>query len=229
MTDPAHILFPSDAPASSQPPEYFKVQQNAATARLMGGQKPATDDAAARMFPNNAAKSGTLPAPSAGLTDPAQTDAAATLFKDDATSQFDEKPIAGFFNTFALSARSDGDVERAEALSSAGEALIADARAAGMDAAELTSALDIVSERQGDTLSPIAPEKIEAEFASGMAAIQQEFGDTYMADLSAARAFIRDLEIIAPGTIDSLERTGAGNDMRLIRSAIKEAKRRGYR
>jgi hypothetical protein len=228
MTDPAHILFPGDARAPSQPPEYFKVEQNAATARLMGSPKPAADDTAARMFPNDAAK-GVTPAPSAGPADPAKTDAAATLFKDDATSQFDEKPIAGFFNTFALSARSDGDVERAEALTTAGAALIADARAAGMDAAELTSALNIVSERQGDTLSPIPPEKIEAEFASGMAAIQQEYGDTYLADLNAARAFIRDLEIIAPGTIDSLERTGAGNDIRLIRSAIKEAKRRGYR
>lgn len=227
MTDPAHILFPGDAPAPSQPPEYFKVQQNAATARLMGSQNPAADDAAARMFPNDAAK-GVTPAPSAGPADPAKTDAAATLFKDDA-KPFDDADAKDFFNGFATSAAGDGDVERAQALNAAGEALIADARAAGTDAAELTSALDVVRERQGDTLSPITPEKMEAEFASGMAAIQAEYGDSYMADLSAARAFIRDLEIIAPGTIDSLERTGAGNDMRLIRSAIREAKRRGYR
>lgn len=227
MTDPAHLLFPSDAPAPSQPPEYFKVQQNAATARLMGSQKPAADDAAARMFPNDAAKDGT-PAPSAGPADPDKTDATANLFKDEAKA-FDDANAKGFFNTFALSARSDGDVERAEALSSAGDALIADARAAGTDAGDLNTALDVIRERQGDTLSPITPEKMEAEFAAGMAAIQQEYGHTYMADLNAARAFINDLEIIAPGTIDSLERTGAGNDMRLIRSAIKEAKRRGYR
>lgn len=40
MTDPAHILFPSDAPASSRPPDWFRAEQNAATARLMGSQKP---------------------------------------------------------------------------------------------------------------------------------------------------------------------------------------------
>lgn len=171
------------------------------------------------MFPNEAL--------TAKAVDP-NADTAEKLFPDDA-KPFDDADAKGFFNTFALSARSDGDVERAEALTSAGEALIADARAAGTDAAELTSALDVVRERQGDTPSPITPEKMEAEFASGMAAIQQEYGDAYMADLNAARAFIRDLEIVAPGTIDSLERTGAGNDVRLIRSAIKEAKRRGYR
>jgi hypothetical protein len=193
----------------------------------MRTEKPATDDAAARMFPNDAAKGGT-PAPSAGPADPTKTDDAATLFKDDA-KPFDDADAKGFFNGFATSAAGDGDVERAQALNLAGEALIADARKAGTDAAELTSALDVVRERQGDALAPLTPEKLEAEFESGMAAIQQEYGDGYMADLGAARAFIKDLEIIAPGTIDSLNRTGAGNDMRLIRKAIKEAKRRGYR
>jgi hypothetical protein len=62
-----------------------------------------------------------------------------------------------------------------------------------------------------------------------MPLIQAEYGDGYMDDISAAQAFIRDLEVIAPGTIASLERTGAGNDPRLVRSAIKEARRRGYR
>lgn len=223
MTDAAHILFPGDAPARSQPPEYFQVQQNAATARLMGGQKPAADDAAARMFPNDAPKNQQPPKTAAP-----DADVAEKLFPGDA-AQFDETPIAGFFNTFALSARSDGDVERAEALSSAGEALVADARKAGTDAAEFSAALDVVRERQGDTLSPIAPEKMEADFAAGMAAIQQEYGEGYAADLNAARAFICDLEVIAPGVIDTLERTGSGNDVRVIRAAIKEAKRRGYR
>ena len=32
----------------------------------------------------------------------------------------------------------------------------------------------------------------------------------------------------APGTIDSLIATGAGNDIRLIRKAIAEARKRGY-
>ncbi|MGB3271344.1 MAG: hypothetical protein WBA66_00405 [Xanthobacteraceae bacterium] len=89
--------------------------------------------------------------------------------------------------------------------------------------------IDVVRERQGDVIGPISDEKLEADFASGMEAVRSEFGATADSDLKAAQAFIRDLDTIAPGTIDSLDRTGAGNDMRLIRAAIKEAKRRNYR
>jgi hypothetical protein len=88
------------------------------------------------------------------------------------------------------------------------------------------AALDIVKERQGDTITEIPPEKIEAEMATGMAALADE-GVTD-ADLGLARRFVADLEIIAPGTIASLSLTGAGNDLRLVRAAIREAKRRGY-
>jgi len=223
MSDPAHVLFPNDAPASSEPPEYFKVQHDAATARLIGAHKPAADDAAARMFPSDAPK-GEQASKSAA----SDADTAEKLFPDDA-NQFDEKPIAGFFNGFAVSAAGDGDSERAQALNAAGEALIADARKAGTNSAELSAALDVVRERQGDTLSPITDEKLEADFASGMEAVRSEFGVTYESDLNVARAFIRDLDKIAPGTIDSLERTGAGSDIRIIRAAVREARRRGYR
>lgn len=217
--DPAHVLFPSDAPAGSAPPEWFKADQAAATARLMGKGQPTLDDAAARLFPNEdqAAKA----------IDP-DADAAEKLFPDDA-NQFDEKPIAGFFNSAAVSAAGDGDSERAQALNAASEALIADARKAGTNTADFASALDIVRERQGDLIAPLSAEKMEAEFASGMETIKAEFGSTYESDLNAARSFIRDLEKIAPGTIDSLERTGAGSDVRLVRAAILEARRRGYR
>lgn len=225
MSDPAHVLFPNDAPAGSAPPEWFKADQAAATARLMGAHKPAADDddAAARMFPADAPKNQQPPKAAAP-----DADAAEKLFPDDA-NQFDEKPIAGFFNSVAVSAAGDGDSERAQALNAAGEALIADARRAGTSAAEFASALDIIRERQGDLIAPITDEKLEADFASGMEAVRSEFGATADSDLKAAQAFIRDLDKVAPGTMDSLNRTGAGNDMRLIRAAIKEAKRRGYR
>jgi hypothetical protein len=216
MTDPAHILFPADAPAM----QIASAQRNATA--LQRAEPAAAPDPAATMFSNDAARAA-APAQTAKETDPAKT-----LFRDDAKT-FDDKPANDFFTGFALSARNDGDADRADALTSAGEALIADAKDAGTDAAELTAALDVVRERQGDTLTPITPEKLEADFATGMAAVQAEFGDNHMADLSAARAFIRHLDTIAPGTIDSLERTGAGNDMRVIRAAIKEAKRRGFK
>jgi hypothetical protein len=63
--------------------------------------------------------------------------------------------------------------------------------------------------------------------AEGLAACQAEgIAD---ADINLARRFVADLETVSPGTIATLERTGAGNDLRLIRKAIAEAKRRGYR
>jgi hypothetical protein len=65
----------------------------------------------------------------------------------------------------------------------------------------------------------------KAPYASSMALLQSE-GVT-VADLNTARAFVGDLDIVAPGTIASLQLSGAGNDPRLIRAAIKEAQRRG--
>lgn len=105
---------------------------------------------------------------------------------------------------------------------------MADFRAAGASSDDVREALDIVREHQGNTVAgPVSAEKLEAAYTSTMAVLADE-GVTD-ADLNAARAFISDLEMIAPGTIQSLEATGAGNDPRLIRKAISEAKRRGYR
>lgn len=99
---------------------------------------------------------------------------------------------------------------------------------ASCNAPDVREALDIMREHQGNTVAgPVSAEALEAGYASGMAALADE-GVT-SADLNAARAFISDLEKIAPGTIRSLEATGAGNDPRLIRKAVAEAKRRGYR
>lgn len=222
MSDAARILFPSDAPAGQQrAPDWFAAQQAGATARLMGSGKAAGDDLAASLFPNEAKAGGEkLPADASG--DPAKA-----LFPTDG-DHFEDRQARGFFNSFAVSASGDGDSARAEAIRSAGDALIADAKSAGTDARELASALDIVRERQGDTIAEITPEKLEADFASSMATLEVEFGDSLASDLAAARAFILDLDKLAPGTIDTLNRTGAGNDPRLIRKAIAEAKRRGY-
>lgn len=198
--EPAHILFPGDAPKVA--PDWFQAQHAAAEQRLAGAgaaaDKPAGDDA-----------------------EPAKV-----LFKDDA-AKFDAAPVSEFFSGFANSAANDGDIERSHELQAAGDALVADFKSAGADAAELSAALDIVKERQGDTIAEIAPDKIEAEMTTGLAALADE--GVADADLNAARRFVADLEIVAPGTLASLERTGAGNDLRLVRAAIKEAKRRGYK
>jgi hypothetical protein len=118
--------------------------------------------------------------------------------------------------------------DRAHDLQAAGDALVADFKAAGTDADEVKSALDIIRERQGDTLAgPVPEERLEADRTAAMNELTAEgISD---ADLDAARRFISDVEKIAPGTIHTLEATGSGNDTRLIRKAIAEAKRRGYR
>lgn len=223
--DDAHILFPNDAPASSQTPEWFKVQHAAAEQRLMGRHRQ--DDgarAAATLFPSDAADRLRDRQPAVHNPD---ADAAEKLFKEDAP-RFDAKPVEEFVSGFAQTAIADGDIERAHELQAAGEALAADFQAAGASSDDLREALDIVREHQGNTVAgPVSAEKLEAAYASGMAVLAEE-GVT-SADLNAARAFIRDLELIAPGTIQSLEASGAGNDPRLIRKAVAEAKRRGYR
>lgn len=218
MSEAAHTLFPSDVPTGDQrAPEWFAARQAGATGRLMSGGKSAGSDEAVVGSKMQSESS----------KDVSKNDPAKALFSTEA-DHFDDREARGFFNSFTVSAANDGDSERADAIRSAGDALIADARSAGTDARELASALDIVRERQGDTIAEITPEKLQADFASSMATLQSEYGDGLASDLSAARAFIRDLDVIAPGTIDTLVRTGAGNDPRLIRKAIAEAKRRGY-
>lgn len=201
--DPAHIIFASDVPASSTPPDWWASNQNAAEMRLAGRHSP-------------------KPAAPAGE----QTDAAGMLFSKDAKG-FDDQPTADFFGGFATSARADGDLDRAAALEAAGAALVADFKAAGSNAAELSEALDIVRERQSDTVAgPVSAARLAEDFASTMAALSGE--GVSMSDINAARAFILDLETISPGTMATLEQTGAGNDPKLIAKAIAEARRRGY-
>lgn len=201
--DAAHILFPDDAP---------KAQSEAPSggASAPGGAVPG-------------AGAPGQPAAPAGKGD--GQDVAAILFKDDA-AHFDERPVRDFISGFATSAIADGNTDRARALEAAGDALVEDAKANGTSAGDLREALAIVHERS-DILGSITPEAATRAFDRGMTTLQAE-GFT-MADIDAARALIRDIEARAPGTMDTLERTGSGSDPRLIRKVIAEAKRRGYR
>ena len=221
--DPAHVLFPNDVPKSQQPPEWFSAQRSGAELRLAGTYN--NGGAAA-----NAPEAGKAvnPASPAGPADKTKfDDDAAVLFKDDAAS-FDAKPVAEIFDGFANSAISDGDGgERSRAIEAARDSLIADAKAHGMDAADLSEAMAVVKERQADGLVEPTPEQAEQRMREGLEACYAE--GVSDAELGIARRFISDLEMVAPGTIATLERTGSGNDLRLIRKAIAEAKRRGYR
>lgn len=217
-SDPAYILFPGDAPIPKEPPEWHVAQRSEAEARLMRKAPTAPDPAAAALFPSDAPKTAAPIDKDASVED--------KLFPDEKKVEFDDKVARSFFNGFAMSAAADGDADRARALEAAGEAIVADAIKAGTNAADLSDALNIVKDRQGD-FAP-SEEKMATDFASSMESLQAEYGETFQSELGAAHAMLRDIELIAPGTMASLDRTGAGNDMKLIRIAIREAKRRGY-
>jgi len=207
MTDIANALFPTEGGAPNRQSEGD------------AGARPNlnTDRAAATMFPSDAGRTDGPARPAAGEP-PA-------LFKD--APEFDARPVEAFMSGFAQSAIADGDLGRADALAAAGEALVADFKAAGTDGYFVSDALDIVRERQGDTLAgPVPVERLEADMASALETLATEgISD---AELNAARALISDLDRVAPGTVESLIATGAGNDLRLVRMAVAEAKRRGY-
>ncbi|MFD1378627.1 hypothetical protein [Fodinicurvata halophila] len=132
-----------------------------------------------------------------------------------------------FVSGFAHSAAADGDAERAQELLAAGDALSDDFKAAGTDPGALDQAFQIVKDRQADTVAgPISEEAVQAEYMESMELLQAE-GVTE-ADISAARQFIDDLEVVAPGTKATLQATGSGNDPKLVRLVIQESRRRGY-
>ncbi|MBM7330734.1 hypothetical protein JS562_48085 [Agrobacterium sp. S2] len=210
--DPAHVLFPSDAPKLDASLDFNGIAKGAAEARLMRQADPN----AANVFPGDAAK----PDQTAGNDD---DDIAAKLFKDDAKADY-EKLMDGELDQYTLGAIQDGDRERADALKYASRSLAEDFRTAGTDATELKEAFEIVRHSAG--MVPPTHEQREASFNEGMAAVQA--AGISDADLSAARAFIRDLETVSPGVVASLNAHGAGNDIRLIRKAVAEARRRGY-
>ncbi|MBI1203778.1 MAG: hypothetical protein GC182_14850 [Rhodopseudomonas sp.] len=210
--DPAHILFPGDAPRPTEPPQYFKAELAAAEARLMGSQKldPAGKENAAPAGPNAAEA----------------TNDADKLFSSE-VKPFDGAVVDGFLDQHVLSAISDGDTERADALKHATAALTDDFSAAGTNSDDVKEAFDLLRSAN-DHMVPPPPEQIEADMTANLAALQGELGQTFESDLTAARAFIRDLEKVAPGTVASLEHNGAGNDTKLVKAAIREALRRGY-
>ena len=98
-------------------------------------------------------------------------------------------------------------------------------KAAGTPAAAFNEVLAAFNEADADNFTPDQ----RAQMAEAtMAELQADFGSTLDADLNAARQLIADLDKLTPGLIDSLEASGAGNNPRLIRTAISEARRRGY-
>lgn len=223
--DTASILYPDEAPASN-PPDYFVAQFNAATSRLAGRGPRQADDAEAVLYPDDQPKDAAPSQRPAARAKPEAKgdDEPATLTYADA-AKFDATEATSFFDQSALAAMQDGDRERAAELGQAGKALVADMKAAGTDHAVFNEALRAFNEADGEALS----EDQRAERAEAtMAQLQAELGPRFDADLAAAQALIRDLDMVAPGLIHSLNASGAGNHPKIIKAAIAEAKRRGY-
>lgn len=233
-----NLLFPSDA-APTTAPDWYRARQAEAEARL-SGRHGSPSVQANTLFPTDATGQAPAPqrpaAPQAKPNDPT----AANLFPTEGQKPermsdegfedlkpYDAKAVTSYIDGFAGSALADGDTERAEELQAAGAALTQDFAKAGTDPADLTEAFDIVKERHADTaFGPVSEEKLVADYNATMSTLAEE--GVSIADIDAARAFIADLEMVAPGTMHTLEATGAGNDARLIRKAIAEARRRGY-
>jgi len=211
MSIDASILFPSDTPSKpTEVPAWHEAERLQAERRLAGNHGQAKQDGSK------------LPAGSDGDADPAEA-----LFKDD-VNKFDENVVSAALDPYALGAMSDGEKERAQEIQHATAALTANFKEAGTDSREVEQAFNILKE-VNSALVPPSPEEMELMQAETMANLQQEFGSELDTMLSAARRFIDDIEKVAPGTKRSLDRNGAGNDIRLIRLIAKEAARRGYR
>lgn len=209
--DPATILFPNDQPAAQAP-------------RAVGASDWHKENYAYPLSQPNSGHAKNAKAEQAA--DKADDDAASKIFKNDVAT-FDEGAVSGLLEPFRLGAISDGDGERAEALQAATTGLASNLKSAGTDTAAAKDAFAIMRERS-DFLQPPTPETMEAEHNESMATLQAELGESLDSDLDAARRFIGDLEKVSPGLIQTLEVSGAGNDIRLIRSVIAEAKRRKY-
>lgn len=206
----AHVLFPNDAP--TPPPEWFKADQSAAEQRLMRRAEPAAQTVQDQAKGDAAAPAGP------------DVDAAAKLLFGSESGTDYTKLVENELDQYALSAISEGDSERADALLAATSSLSEDFRKAGTDPGDLREAFELVRHSAGAT--PPMPEQRQASWDAGMTAIRDEgISD---ADLHAARSFVADLERVSPGVVASLNAHGAGNSPKLIAAAVREARRRGY-
>lgn len=212
MTDAAHTLFPNDAPKPQQPAS-------------AGDSAPALRNPVLTVIGLDKAAEPTPPAGPAAATN--SDDAAATLFKSDAVDG-GAKAVTDILDGFANSAISDEDGgERFRAIEAARDGLIADAMASGTDTKELFAVVNVIHELQANSIAVPTPEQTAQRMNEGLEACRNE--NIADADLDLGRRFVAEhLEKIAPGTIYTLERTGAGNDIRVIRAVIAEAKRRGF-
>jgi len=198
-TDPAHLLFPSDAP--TQAPDWLSSDASPMASVTV----PAALERAHEAMSEDEA-------------------AAAVLFKDDGPDP--AASISATFEPWAVSAHAGGDPENAAEWREASEILAADFRGSGMDASEIAAVMELTREAQGDTMfGPVTAERLATERARSEAHLMQ--AGVSDSDLALARRLVNDLDAKMGGKVKAwLAGTGQGNDPRTIQKAIAEAKRR---
>lgn len=212
--DVAHLLFPSDAPASVTPaPSASEIRSPTITPLWKTTDHAAADPARAPAGNDTAAKS----------TD----DIAAKLFDTERQTDSADAELYGSIeklDDLADAVRMSGDDGRATALREAGTFLVEEAREYGMPSDDLRGIVDLVHEASA-TVSAMTPERL----AEGQARAERELASSGVsdADIDLARGLIRKMSEKIPNLTYQLEATGLGNDARFIRAVIKEAKRRG--
>jgi hypothetical protein len=222
MPDLADTLYGGGAPVPSNPgaPNDLGVSQDHAAILYGGdgkaGARPAWDEAAdteAMMRLSRRAEDN-----------PDAVDPASKLYGDK-SGEFDGTEFSSAMDSLAIDALKDGNTDRSDALEYARQGLVSDFKAAGTDSGDVGEAMGIVNAyaySMPDEATRAATE------ASTMESLSAELGNQVDTHIRAARRFINDLDRVSPGLKDSLERSGAGNDPKLVRLVIKEAKRRGY-
>lgn len=159
-----------------------------------------------------------------GEGEPLTPEEAASQLYADEDVPFETKVAGGVFDREMAAAIEAGEPERADALAAAQSALVADMKASGTPARDFDAAFEIM----GSQPTTLSEAERDQRFDDGMDYVRQTYGSQADAALAGARQLIADLDKVSPGLIDSLERSGAGSDPRMISLAVKEARRRGY-
>lgn len=204
MSDPAHVLFPSDAPNAP-----------AVAAPSAAAGAPPRADAASLLFPSEGKAAN--PVPPTGTVEGAKPEVA----KTNSEAVQSNRESLERLDTLAEAVRLSGDADRAAALTETGSVLLAEAQEHGMPTADLQEVIGLVHEASS-TLSPMTAE----QNAEGMANAMADLADVPAADLDLARGLIRQMAEKMPMLPYQLEATGLGNRPDFIRAVIREARRR---
>lgn len=218
MTDQLSTLYPDDAPEPPRKPGDGLPRQFGAM--LQPKPQRGGDDLAARLYPGDRPAGGEAGNGADGTT--ASLGDAKLTYADDAPP-FDDTVARGLFNQFSQQAMQDGDADRAAQWTEVGDGLIHDLANSGASSEDLNAALMGFQEALSD-----GPQVRAENQARTMQALRDQYGDRVDRELASARRLIQHLDAtVAPGLVDTLERTGAGSNLRVIKAAIKEARRRG--